>query len=427
MIDNKYTDLLFDNKMPNKYVEVPNVELSSENNTGSYKKALILSKVSIDSGAGGTRVSNLVDLLDHCGCYETSAYVFSKGKKLGDVIKQNKHSKFVALDDYSGLTGIKKYKKLFYNKKTVKKIIDFEKPDVVIIYSVLSFRNISFIKKYTKKKKIKLVFDVVESRKLFSSFSPFAFFGYNLHNYLINHFYIDKKTVGVICPTYYLRDFFENKRKCKCVFVFPITMKVNLLPKYSKESSIDKIIFLYAGNPANKRDLMINTIKGFNLLPNELKNKIIFIICGPTSDFLIEHEGLSINDYQASLDFTLYLGTIDKNKLYNLYRNVDYSVLLKNPTKRFSKAGFPTKMAECFACAIPMVANLSGDMKYYMKDGFNSIVSENTTPESFKEALVRAITLSNSNHQVLSKNALQTAKTKLDNSIFYQDFYNFIK
>lgn len=421
----KYIDLLFASSEANTNDKV--VENKNANSLVKLtQKVVILSKVSIDDGAGGIRITNLVDLFSNSGNFFTSAYVFSKGKRFGDTISETTKNKYISLDDYSGFKGLKKYKKLFYNKSVIKKILDIEKPDIILIYSVLSFRNVAFVKRYARKHNIRLIFDVVEMRKLFSSFSPFAFFGYNLHNFLISHYFINKKTDGVICPTTYLKEYLCTVRKSKNVFLFPITMDVDSLPKFHKNRDIDKVTFLYAGNPSNKRDLIVNIIKGFNLLPKEYKEKLLLIVCGPKADYLINHEKLPVKEYEKSKEFTLYLGRLEKQKLYKMYPNIDFTLLLKNPKKRFSKAGFPTKMAESFACGVPMIGNFSGDMALYMKNNYNGYVCENTTPSSFKDAIKVAIDEYEQIHSTLSMNSLKTAKDKLENRNFYLDFADFL-
>lgn len=394
----------------------------------NLKKVLILSKVNCDSGAGGTRISNLIKLFNSTQEYYTSAYVFSDNYDNDNEFGFTEFSKYVSLGNCEKVSSkTKKLRMLFYGRKKVLSIIKKENPNIIFIYSVLSIFNIKFIKRYCERNKIKLIFDVVEFRQLFSSLSPFAFFGYNLHNYLISAHYINKKTNGVICPTFFLKKHFEEKRNVKNVFLFPITMDVDNMPKYNKNNSIDRIVYLYAGNPHKKRDLLINMIKAFIALPDSMKEKVLLIVCGVSAEKLIKEEKMSRKDYEDSLTFTLYLGSLPKSVLMKIYPNIDYSILLKNPKKRFSKAGFPTKMAECFSCGVPMVANLSGDMKYYMEDMNNSIVCKSTSVEDYLNSIISSINVYERKHTELSNNALSTAKERLDNHCYFDSFAIFIK
>lgn len=388
------------------------------------KKVLIISKVNIENGAGGTRIQNLTKILDMSNNYHISCYGFSDKKNLGETIERKNNYHIISIGNYQNVNRLKKYKIIFYGRNLLKQIFIKEKPDIIIVYSTLSFRNISFVKKYAKQNNIKLFFDVVEFRPLLASLSPFAFFGYNLHNNLISTHFINSQTNGVICPTHFLEKHFISNRKCKNIFYLPITMNIDGLPKYNKNVSINRITYLYAGNPNKKRDLLANMIKAFNNLSHSDKAKIVLIICGISPKAIIKKEGLTKNDYIKSLEYTYYLGSIPKSTLNQIYPNIDYGILLKNPNKRFSKAGFPTKMAECFSCGIPLVCNLSGDMPYFAIDGFNCIVSPTYQIEDFKQAIEKSIQLY-SNHNLLSKNALKTAELYLKNEN-YIDLNRFI-
>ena len=426
---NSYKDLLFSNSGSKKCYQFKNDDCTFNNNllTNNLIKVVLLSKVNYENGAGGTRVSNLVKLFNHSKRFYTSSYVFTDNYDDNVVFEETPFSRCVSLGNYEKeKSKIKKYRKLFYNKKKIKNILEEEKPTLVLVYSVLTFRNISFLKKYCRKKNIKLIYDVVEYRKLTSSFSPFAFFGYNLHNNLISSRFINKNTDGVICPTYFLKNHFENKRMVHNILLFPITMDVSNMPKYSKTDKIDKIVYLYAGMPHKKRDLLVNMIMAFNRLSKEEKERIILVICGIGSEKLISEEKLPIDEYNKSLEFTLYLGSIPKSKVMDMLPNIDYTILLKNPKKRFSKAGFPTKMAESFSCAVPMIANLSGDMGYYMKDMENGLICSTESIDDFLIQLKQSISIYQNKHSALSEGALKTAKEQLDNSCYYDAFEIFI-
>ena len=73
----KYIDLLFASSEANTNDKV--VENKNANSLVKLtQKVVILSKVSIDDGAGGIRITNLVDLFSNSGNFFTSADVFSK-------------------------------------------------------------------------------------------------------------------------------------------------------------------------------------------------------------------------------------------------------------------------------------------------------------------------------------------------------------
>jgi glycosyltransferase involved in cell wall biosynthesis len=389
------------------------------------KKMLLLARDSWSMGAGSSRMKSLVRLFSsngfYCKIYTTSV------SPAGEVNDESPNYQVCSLGDPSKLHGFAKVNLLLFGKDVAEKILSEEKPDFVVVYSTLRYSTAKFIKSYCLSHHIPLVFDVVEFRQLFASFSPKAFFLFNYHNNRLSKKLIDSK-VGVICPTHFLMDYFAQKRHVANLFLFPITFHLADLPKYKKDPSIKKITYLYAGTPNQKRDLLANMIKGFNMLEPELQEKIAVYFCGNfDKEKLVEEEGVSIDDIKKSLSYAVYPGQLSHAELYKLYSNIDYSILLKNETKQFSKAGFPTKMSESFGIGVPMVTNFSGDIKYYAIDGINCFIAKGHGPEGFKLAVERSILEYEDKHAAMSASALNTAKDHFEIDLYISGFSTFIQ
>ena len=385
------------------------------------KKVLIFSRLN-GSGAPQRRVDNLLQLLSFSN-FEAYVVRFEKAER-NSIIRVNDRLTHISLGDIDSLNFFQKISMLNFSPKFARKWIDNVNPDLVIIYSTINFRTARYIKKYCKAKKIKLVFDVVEYRKLNSSFSLRRFFSYNLHNFVINNLIINKSD-NVIVISKFLESFFTNKG-LKNLFYYPITFDVTSMPHLEKKDYKDKITFLYAGSPGGKRDLINEILVAFSQLTTFEKSKIFLFVCGIEKTGLIR-EGVSKHTLDDINEFSKIMGRLNKQELYELFNNIDFTLLLKDETKIYSVAGFPTKMTESFSLGIPMLANYSGDISIYLKDSINGFVSPSHSAKDYVEVIRKAInSVELHQHESLSKNAYDTALNKLNTFSFILPFGNFI-
>lgn len=384
---------------------------------------LFFSRTLYEYGASFLRYKNIVSLYTSTLNCRGVALTASEKKMDNTFININQSAKFAIRYDLSKTkSAFKKFSYSSFSKKEINYWFEHVNPSYVVIYSVINLSAFRYIKKLCKKRNIKLFVDVVEFRKI-SFVSIKITVGYNFNNYFINKFMIDSSINLVTCPTTFLVKYFS--KKVNNVFLLPITIDTFSTPKHNTFNS-NKTVFLYAGNPEHKRDLIVNLIKSFILLPTNYQNKVHLYICGISVRKLLEDEQLPLNIFHSSLKFTTYLGRISREELSNIYVDVDFSILLKDPKKLFSKAGFPTKMTESLAFGVPMVCNLSGDMNLYMKNQYNCFVCPTYKPADFRDSLIKAIDSSSDNRRILSLNSLETVK-KLDTKVFYNEFKEYFK
>lgn len=386
------------------------------------KKVLIFSRLT-GFGAPQRRVDNLIELFWGSG-FKAFVVRFDK-EPFNAVISINQSLDHISLGNMSTMSYLAKIRRLNYSPKFAKNWIDIINPDVVVIYSTINYKTAKFIKNYCRKKKIRLIFDVVEYRSLFSSFSLRAFLSYNLHNFMINNKIISKGD-NVVAISKFLIDFFQ-KKGLQNIFYYPITFNVNDYPKYNKKNNLNKVTFLYAGSPGGKRDLINEILVSFSMLGTNETDKIFLYICGIDEKGLIK-EGVTHETLEKISAFTKIMGKVSKDELYTLMLNIDYTLLLKNEKKIFSSAGFPTKLAESFAFGIPMITNYSGDISLYLTDNYNGIVSKSYEPSDFVDAIKKGISIYEDNqHMMLAENAYLTALHKLNTPSYIDKFSAFLQ
>ncbi len=84
-------------------------------------------------------------------------------------------------------------------------------------------------------------------------------------------------------------------------------------------------------------------------------------------------------------------------------------LILLRPDSRYSRAGFPSKVPEALAAGVPVLTNLTSDLRLYIKDMINGIVVEDFSAAAFAAAIRRTIKLKDHEYEVMSQHALQTA------------------
>ena len=137
------------------------------------------------------------------------------------------------------------------------------------------------------------------------------------------------------------------------------------------------------------------------------------------------YEGLTVDELERASAFVSFLGRVPHSDIGKLYAIADYSMLLKPEGKRFSAAGFPTKLAESWGHGVPVIANLSSDLNLYLESGFNGYISSSSQPEDFAKAIKEA--LNTPEYVKMRKEARRTSLYELDYRVFINDFRKFLK
>jgi glycosyltransferase involved in cell wall biosynthesis len=320
---------------------------------------------------------------------------------------------------------------LFLNsKKEIKEILskfDSSKPDIVVIYSVLPIPTIRFLIKYSKANKIRLIFDVVESQ-IISQQSLGSFFAYYLPQRYIDFFAV-KKGASVISISTYLHNRF-TKRGIKSVFI-PFVNDTNSTPDFAEiekryKKNTDTKYILYAGNPRHKRDLLWPIFKAVQMMDDTDRKKIRILISGVDANQLIKNEGVTKEDLNKTSNEITVLGRLPHSTIESLYRVCDFSILVKPLKKRFSIAGFPTKVSESMAHGVPPICNLSSDLALYLNSN-NSVLINGDRITDIKEALNHVAHLSDKEIYLLRCAARETSRTSLDVETFLNEFSVFLK
>jgi len=231
------------------------------------------------------------------------------------------------------------------------------------------------------------------------------------------------KLDGVIAISTAFSEYF--KKRGLPVLRIPPTLSVEDLP-YSipKKKNNNKIDLVYAGIPMRKD--LLNTIVEAVIRLDTLGDRICLHIAGPTEEQIRALPSLRPWQSKRLPSSIVSHGHLSHSRTLALVHDVSFSILLR-PRNRVSKYGFATKFVESFAVGTPVIANYTGDLRFYLYNGVNGFVCRRASAESMVEAISKACNINASEYQILSMNARRKAEVAFECSNYSQSLLNFVE
>lgn len=236
---------------------------------------------------------------------------------------------------------------------------------------------------------------------------------------------IMKNPWRIVAISSYLREHFE--KHCSQVTCVPVIMDVeasNYRQTPLKER--DKVCFVYAGAPG-KKDYLAQLLEGFSLLDRSLLDKLEIRMVGTTLKQLRQMCGVSDQTLEKLEGCLTALGRVPREQAVREVMDADYSMLLRDSSLRYAKAGFPTKIVESLMCGTPPFCNLSSDLELYLRDGENAVLIDGYTPEAVKVAVEKALELQPEQRNAMRRCARETAQQSFDYRKYVEHIRNLLK
>jgi glycosyltransferase involved in cell wall biosynthesis len=314
---------------------------------------------------------------------------------------------------------LKNLKYLGMGIKTVKWLDSMAvKPSVIILYSGYSPYLIHLLP-WCRKRNVKLVFDAVEwyqaTSTLKAILSPYYW------NIELAMRYYTVKTNNIIAISSFLKKYYESKKAS--VVVVPPTIDTRAFPANLTRNKNKKLVIAYTGTPGHK-DLFDNYLEA--IIRINFDNEMVTLkVAGLTAKEILKYPALQNRKIQQLPSYIVTAGIVSHSHAIELVKNSDFSVLLRKPTK-VAQAGFPTKVVESLTVGTPVIANLTSDLKNYLKDGENSFTFDGYSPENLVTVLGKILKLSNSELIEMRGKARNTAENHFDYRIYVNSFKKFI-
>lgn len=367
-----------------------------------------------DQSANATRIVNLAKLFEHCG---------EKAILIGTCY----HSEVLLSGKYDGLTyfhinatnylSLPRLKRKKYMESLWIAAMEMawkkEHYSMIVVSGFINQSN-KFLINYAKEKNISIIYNSVEwyqgNNEVFMGVGGKVKFLYNRYNLMIRHV----KMGNIIGISTLLTNYYKD-RNCNVIHIPTIVDKEKYC--FVKKNDNHKMIVSYAGSPA-KKDYIGNAIKALLLLSSKERSQIELHLYGVNNNQLVSL-GIS-KEIISDLSGTLWAhGRIPYSEVQDKIATSDFTVLLR-PNLRYANAGFPTKVGESMMCGTPVIANLTSDLKLYIRDGETGIVVANESEEACAEGFRKALQMSSSDRERL-RNAARLEAEKAFSYMSYQD------
>lgn len=297
---------------------------------------------------------------------------------------------------------------LFYEIRLRKILKNDSEISKILVVSVVP-NVLFFLKRYAKKKNITLIHDSVEwytrEEKIIKKLS----YG-NIVNNSYNKKWVDR-SFKIIAISKYLENHFLG-RNIECTRI-PVIMDINNM-SFKKTAKGDKLVLVYAGSVGNKKDHLHEILYGMASLNEKELRKIELRVLGVEKDQardILEIKGEVMEKITHSVNF---LGRVSREEVLRNLKDADFTVLLRSPEQRSSKAGFPTKVVESLATATPVILNLTSDLGEYLSNMIDAIYVDECSADSFAIAIRKAMVLDSNELDNMKLAARATAEKYFD-------------
>lgn len=197
--------------------------------------------------------------------------------------------------------------------------------------------------------------------------------------------YFHKKVTHMITISKYLKKYYSNS--VKNIVQIPGVYNNEVSGRIYEGNNL--LRFCFVGSPGvmcekEKIDWMIKAI----LSINQIEKKVEFIVAGIDKETLVcnRPDITSLTGFDESIEC---LGRLSHDECLQLISKSDFSVIIREDNL-LSKAGFPTKLGESFACGTPVFVTPTSDIVDFIPKGYG-VVTSDCTSESVLEAVKELI------------------------------------
>ena len=273
-----------------------------------------------------------------------------------------------------------------------------------------------YCERYAKKHKISLITDRTEW------YSPCEFklgrLSYEyLNNLLINRVIIDRYWKVISISRFFEKYFLSKGIDTIRIPAVMVRSDISVSQTFNYEQS-RPLIVVYAGSPA-KKDSLDKIVDAFHVYRGK---EIELHVYGVT----LEHFK-KVNKRDDEYNNVSFHGRIPREKILSVLANSDFTVLFRDPTKRFTKAGFPSKVAESMMCGVPVITNLTSDLDLFLIDMKNAVVIPDYTVDSLVDVLQKVASLKKDQIKAMHDEAYNTAINSFDYSVYEEKFQSFFR
>lgn len=344
--------------------------------------------------ASTIRFTNIIRLFQLCGC---KAEVVAYGDSTGFSFREKDGIRYISLRSKNQSIPVRICDRQLFACRVKKHLNRYRHLSRIVVYNIPNSLMV-YLKKYTQKKGIDLIYDCVEwySKEEFSLgvFDP----RYRAKNKLITK--IVDKNIKVIAISRYLQKYFESKG----VTTIRIPVLIDSVEESIPKERNGHIRVVYAGSPGRK-DSLDKIIEGFRLLPDAYHDRIKLYLYGVDYKWIKKNYGYTDSQIREMKRYVKAFGRKSNDEVVRALGNADFSVLLRPSNLRYAKAGFPTKVVESLKYGAPVICNLTSDLGNYLTNNKNAIVVSGCNEDALMDSLTSVCNMADNRIIAMHKEA----------------------
>ncbi len=208
-----------------------------------------------------------------------------------------------------------------------------------------------------------------------------------------------------------IRDFLTPAKKP--MLLLPPMADSREYPALPKEAGKWRIIF-----PANglMKDALAEMLGAVADLPDALRSDLEFHLCGVKAEAV--DSLLTAGEKEALAPILTIHGWMEYDELVELYRKMHF-LFIAREVSQVTLSNFPSKVPELLCHGVVPIASRVGEYtEGYLADGENAIVFAGCDRTACKEALLRALSLTDGEYTALHTAALKTAGDRFDYTVW---------
>ena len=393
------------------------------------RNILYISRAGLPISAAGLRIFNIGTILENLGFdvhYLANRRITNKELDSTYEKLDSKDSTF--LDDsehhfridnkvYSYLpkqkkgkiASIKEILELVSSKNAYKRVVSYcekEKPYAVFLYNE-SYELTKKLIGYCKKNGIKLFADVTEWYEMDKNKNFAEKFVVRSTEKRITK--LDHTLDGIIAISNYFEDYYKSKG-ANVVRIPPLMEIEKDLEIEKHEYYEDKSVlnFVYAGSPGGK-DILIPFVKALQTV-NKDGIRARLDVVGIDEKYFDRFDVVDKNLKETGV---VAHGRLSHEETLNVVKRADFGILFRH-NKRYAKAGFSTKLAECMSVGVPMICNKIGGSDLCIEHMINGVLTETTRVDELVNVIEILMQMSKKELLVIKNNAYKYGLESFD-------------
>lgn len=233
----------------------------------------------------------------------------------------------------------------------------------------------------------------------------------------------DEKLNGIIAISKYLFEYYSSK-KVPCIWIPPVFDYTKMEDVEFDSHSDEALRIVYTGFPASGKDDLNGLIDAVCEVNDRAGTSLRLDILGPSLEYV---NSLNPAYTKARLEgFGVYAHGKCDHQVAKSYQNQADLCFLIRENKRYAKAGFSTKFAECMSSGVLMCCNAVGGADELIEDGVNGFLVPTGKSKDIESVLERALNLEPDELLKMKVASRETALKRFSQALYAEDLTSFL-